>query len=151
MSVRPAQEKDCDAMAAIHRTCLPQDWRAEALHAWLEHPTYRIWVAEKDGAIAGYLVAQVMPPEAEVVTIAIDEPYRRQGLAQQLMQVLIQTKGVHVCRLDVSDTNQAAQQLYARLGFVKTGLRPDYYADGDAAVVMQWGDDAAVQEKRCKS
>jgi ribosomal protein S18 acetylase RimI-like enzyme len=59
---------------------------------------------------------------------------RGKGVARAVMELLVAdagTAGVELLTLDCRGNNHAAQRLYASLGFVVTGRRPDAIAVGD--------------------
>jgi ribosomal-protein-alanine N-acetyltransferase len=100
-------------------------------------------VAEEMGKVAGFTVASLMPPQAELEIIAVDARLQRRGLARRLFAELAATlvlAGVREVILEVRASNQAALGLYRRLGFVETGRRTRYYqAPAEDAVLMRLG------------
>jgi len=71
-------------------------------------------------------------PEAEVYRIVVHEQCRRQGVGRMLMShalEVIQLPGVQHCSLECRESNQAALQLYAGMGFISRGRRKNYYRD----------------------
>jgi ribosomal-protein-alanine N-acetyltransferase len=95
------------------------------------------------GKVAGLAVASLIPPQAELETIAIDTHFQRCGLARGLFAELagkLRLAGVTEVILEVRASNEPALRLYRRLGFVETGRRPGYYqAPEDDAVLMRLG------------
>ncbi|MBE9475674.1 MAG: GNAT family N-acetyltransferase [Proteobacteria bacterium] len=76
-------------------------------------------------------MGRVAGPEVELLTIAVDPDYRRQGLAHDLMrdfEQMAKENGARDAFLEVAENNIAAIGLYQRRGFTQTGLRKDYYA-----------------------
>ncbi len=92
------------------------------------------------GVVAGFAVAWLTPPEAELETIAVAAGFQRRGLARQLFQALagaLRQERVSVTLLEVRASNTQAQALYRALGFEVAGRRPRYYADPvEDAVLM---------------
>jgi ribosomal-protein-alanine N-acetyltransferase len=92
------------------------------------------------GAILGFAVVSLQPPQAELETIAVAPESQRLGLGQRLFQALtteLNASGVDDVLLEVRASNQSALAFYQALGFVKTRLRPGYYADPiEDAVIM---------------
>lgn len=89
-------------------------------------------VAEIDGKVTGFAVANVVEPEAELETIAVAEAWQRRGVAKALWAALaaeLKQAGADVTLLEVRASNGEALALYGRLGFVETGRRKAYYAD----------------------
>ena len=90
--------------------------------------------------VAGYLVATLMPPEAELQNLATAHAHQRGGIARALMVELIETcraRGVDELRLEVRVSNAPAQGLYRTLGFRLVGLRRGYYkSPTEDAIVM---------------
>ncbi|SPE20856.1 Ribosomal-protein-alanine acetyltransferase [Candidatus Sulfotelmatomonas gaucii] len=89
----------------------------------------------------GFTIAHVLPPQAELETIAVDAAYQRRDLGRRLFDALaseLQAAGVHEVVLEVRASNHAALGFYRSLGFGKTGLRRGYYTDPvDDAVLMK--------------
>jgi len=76
-----------------------------------------------------------------VTSLAVLEPYRRQGLAQDLMKQLhLHLSGcydVDAVGLHVRQSNTAAGRLYERFGYEQCERIPAYYQDGEDAYVMK--------------
>jgi [ribosomal protein S18]-alanine N-acetyltransferase len=97
---------------------------------------YPCMVAEIGGSVAGFLVARNIPPEHEILNVAVAPEYRRQGVATTLLRLQLQKEGTHF--LEVRESNVAAQKLYRKLGFVEVGRRPKYYQlPTETAIVMR--------------
>jgi ribosomal-protein-alanine N-acetyltransferase len=100
-------------------------------------------VTEEGGKVAGFAVASLMPPQAELEIIAVDAQVQRRGLARRLFAELadkLRLAGVTEIILEVRACNQPALVLYRQLGFAETGRRPCYYqAPVDDAVLMRLG------------
>jgi ribosomal-protein-alanine N-acetyltransferase len=97
-------------------------------------------VAVRDGEVAGYLVASLLPPEGELQNLATAHAHQRGGIARALMLELLaicRAREVEELRLEVRVSNAAAQNLYRSLGFRLVGLRRGYYkAPVEDAILM---------------
>jgi [ribosomal protein S18]-alanine N-acetyltransferase len=97
-------------------------------------------VAAAPEQIAGFVGLWFMVDEAHVVTIAVAETYRRQGLGEMLLIAAIelaQHREQEVVTLECRVSNAAALALYEKYGFRQVGLRKRYYTDNneDAAIM----------------
>jgi tRNA threonylcarbamoyladenosine biosynthesis protein TsaB len=94
-----------------------------------------------EAGMTGFLVARLLPPQAELEIIAVNHRFQRRGLARKLFEELtyqLGQAGVTEVVLEVRASNQAALAFYRVQGFVETGRRPRYYADPvDDAVLMR--------------
>jgi len=95
----------------------------------------------QDGEVAGFVIARLTPPEAELESIGVAAVLQRRGVGRRLMEALIERlKQPRVERLylELRVSNAPALVFYRSLGFVETGRRPDYYADPkEDAVLME--------------
>jgi ribosomal protein S18 acetylase RimI-like enzyme len=92
----------------------------------------RVAIDPGTGKVAAVAVASLLPPQAELETIAVAPEARRRGLARLLYAALAQelkSKQVTEVILEVRASNHPALALYLQLGFVETARRLRYYAD----------------------
>jgi len=98
-------------------------------------------VAARSEEVEGFVVASLLPPQAELESIAVAAGSQRRGLGRMLFDALLRelrTGGVLEITLEVRASNDAALAFYRRAGFVQTGARPAYYADPvEDAVLMR--------------
>lgn len=95
---------------------------------------------------AGFALGRVILDEAELLTIAVDPKAQRQGMGSRLMRGFMHSchaRGVERVILEVAEPNVAAQVLYGRFGFSRSGLRKAYYR-----LVNGGHTDAIVMEHR---
>lgn len=102
---------------------------------------WRLTVREKQhDMIAGFLVARNLVGEAEILRLAVDEHYQRQGLGSRLLNHflgILAKKKITSCHLELRSANHKARKLYEKSDFVMTGLRKKYYTDpADDAILM---------------
>ncbi|WP_298125942.1 ribosomal protein S18-alanine N-acetyltransferase [Brevundimonas sp.] len=125
-----ARAPDAGRLAALHAEAFATPWTAEDLAALAMRPG-AVLEAESDG----FVLLQGVGDEAEVLTLAVRPAARRQGVGGRLMRrALARATEAGVARvfLEVAEDNDAAQALYARLGFAATGRRRAYYDRGAA-------------------
>ncbi|HST74587.1 MAG TPA: GNAT family N-acetyltransferase [Acetobacteraceae bacterium] len=137
-AIVPATPVHAVMLAIIHASAFPEDeaWGPEAIALSLELPgAFGLFSAG-----AGMILARAAGGEAEVLTLAVAEPARRQGVAGTLLDAAMAeaaARGAVAMFLEVSTRNEAARALYARAGFVEVGRRARYYADGADALVLR--------------
>jgi ribosomal-protein-alanine N-acetyltransferase len=96
------------------------------------HERFALIAETVDGKIAGFVIAGLVPPQAELETIAVATELQRHGIASRLIRELmgeLQERHITEVMLEVRDSNHAARALYRSLGFVETCRRRGYYAD----------------------
>lgn len=99
------------------------------------------WVTERDGKIIAYISAYIEEDNGYIASIAVAPNERRKGIAQAMIEKLIEflkavpkIKGVS---LHVRPSNQNAIALYKKLQFVPVRLIPDYYHDKETGIEMK--------------
>ena len=82
------------------------------------------------GQVIGYVGSQTVLGETDMMNIAVQPDYRKQGVAQMLISELIAqlaTNDVKCLTLEVRVSNDPAISLYHKMGFEQVGRRPNYY------------------------
>ena len=96
-------------------------------------------VSLEAGAGTGFAIARLLPPEAELETIAVARGSQRQGIGRRLFAALaaeLEAWNVTEVVLEVRASNLPAIGLYRKLGFLETGLRKGYYVDPTEDAVL---------------
>lgn len=140
LTIRPMTEQDLDAVLAIEQVSFRTPWRREHFLHEIAAPHSFPLVATVNGAVAGYICLASLFEEAQILDIAVAPDERGRGIALMLMNrgiSIAREKGAEVLLLEVRASNTAAITLYEKLGFVRTGVRPGYYGEGEDAVLME--------------
>jgi ribosomal-protein-alanine N-acetyltransferase len=93
----------------------------------------------EDGMPLGFLIASLVPPEAELETIAVHQTAQRQGIGRLLMDALceeLRNRKMTKVVLGVRASNLPAIRLYRTNGFQEVGRRPSYYADPEEDALL---------------
>jgi ribosomal-protein-alanine N-acetyltransferase len=108
-----------------------EPWSARTFWSELGQVETRHYVvAVQDDRVVGYAGLCDYPDEAWVQTMAVQPSVQGQGVGTRLLQDLLdeaQRRHHRTVALEVRADNPTAQRLYARHGFVQTGLRRGYY------------------------
>ena len=119
-------------VAALEKLCFSAPWSENSVAGELNNPL-SLWLVAMDGdCLAGYVGSQSVMGETDMMNIAVDPNYRRQGIAAALVEELVRqlkAKGNYCLTLEVRASNDAAIKLYEKLGFSQIGRRPNYYRD----------------------
>jgi ribosomal-protein-alanine N-acetyltransferase len=139
LAIAPVQGRDLDAIHRIERDSFPVPWRRFFFENELTAERRFNLVAKRDGVVVGYLFAMWIFDEMHVNKIAVDGKARRMGVAEALMAecfAFARMNDIKSISLEVRKSNVGAQSFYRHLDFESAYIRPRYYPDGEAAVVM---------------
>jgi ribosomal-protein-alanine N-acetyltransferase len=120
------------------------DWPSTAYLSALDPQTEPRRIAlvaaeTESGAVAGFLVAGLLAPQAELETIAVAAERQGRGVGGRLFAAMVEElarEQVTEVILEVRVSNHAALGFYRALGFVEAGRRPRYYADPEEDAVL---------------
>ncbi len=98
--------------------------------------------------VLGFAGFWIMAEEAHIISIAVMEAYRHQGIGELMLVHAIELAmemGARFVTLEVRLSNTTAQNLYRKYGFSQMGIRKGYYTDNrEDAVIMSTGSIASV-------
>lgn len=132
--VRSADAEALSALAVQVGLCLQveSDLAQEATEFWLAE-------REEEPRVLGFALGAVVADELEVSDVGVRPEVRERGLGSLLLAKLLEqaaARGAQRAFLEVRASNQAAQALYRKFGFVRVGERRAYYADGEDAWLL---------------
>ena len=146
----PMTAEHIPQIAALERACFSRPWSEESLQGELWNDSAVIIVAEgEDGSVLGYAGLQTVLDEGYINNVAVDEKYRRQGIADELIAAFVRFGHAKLAflTLEVRASNAPAIALYAKHGFAEVGRRKNYYDDPkeDALLMtLTFADEAGV-------
>ncbi len=124
--------EDIAEVAALEKRCFSMPWEERQFLLAFEQNVFSVFGLRRSGVLVAYVAVYHTPYELEVLNIATHPEYRRQGLAQRLLGLILSigTKmGIENAVLEVRRSNAPAIALYEGFGFVQCGVRRHYYAD----------------------
>ncbi|MGZ4810755.1 MAG: ribosomal protein S18-alanine N-acetyltransferase [Thermoanaerobaculia bacterium] len=139
VEVRAAAAGDVEAITALEQRAFVAPWRREFFDSEILSDGRFNLVARRGDALLGYLFAMWFFDEMHINKIAVAEDARRHGIASMLMERCVafaKANGIRMISLEVRKSNTSAQEFYRYLEFRTAYIRPRYYPDGEAAVVM---------------
>ena len=141
MILRAWEEKDGDTIAEMEKRCFPQNaWTKGMLSELLDSPYEWAVLAEEGGQVCGYACLFTLFETADLMNIAVDEPFRGRGIACRLIEALHEKAkelGAERVMLEVRVSNAPAIALYQKYGYEKIAVRKNYYGNGEDADIMQ--------------
>jgi ribosomal-protein-alanine N-acetyltransferase len=149
--VRGFRSDDLNRVMDINVETLPENYSTFFYRDLYRRFPETFLVAEADGAIQGYMMCRIerglsklksLRParQCHVVSIAVREPYRRRGIASEILKTAMKNANENYsateCFLEVRVSNDPAILMYEKLGFEKVKRKYGYYIDGEDAWVM---------------
>ena len=126
----PMTEAHVARVAALEQVCFSDPWSENSVRSELDNPLSTWLVALEGETVLGYVGSQTVLDEADIMNVAVAPEHRRQGVARLLLERLeqaLRSRNVHSLTLEVRASNEPAKALYASLGYVPVGRRPNYY------------------------
>jgi ribosomal-protein-alanine N-acetyltransferase len=142
-TLREMTWRDIPALTALEPLLFADDaWSEQTWWAELAGRPRRCYVVgERSGTVVGYAGIDCGGEVADVMTIAVAERARGQGLGSALMRWLVaqaRRTGAEYLMLEVRADNTVAQRLYGAAGFSRLAVRRKYYQPGDVdALIMR--------------
>ena len=143
LASRPMVEADLEQVLAIEQASFGTPWRAAH---FLHELRNNRWAINRVGELAGEVIAYAclwcIHEELKINNIAVRGDLRGRGVGRWLLRAVLQAgldRRCEVASLEVRPSNDVARRLYASHGFVEVGRRPNYYAEGEDAILMTLG------------
>lgn len=133
------KEDDLPAIMALEAACFVQPWTQGNFLGELRRKVTVPIGLRCEGMLVAQCFFWLLAPEIHLLNVAVAPRFRGRGLARRLLTVMLamgRKAGVDCVFLEARAGNTAAIKLYQSLGFETAGKRPDYYEDGEDALMM---------------
>ena len=143
--IHKMKREHLEQVIKIEKASFPTPWTSSMflceLNSSISFPFVAVKEEKQDSFVLSYIVFWLFKGEVQILNLATHPDFRRLGVAYSLLNFTLDfthKKGGTCYFLDVRKGNQAALNLYQRVGFTPAGIRRDYYADtGEDALVMR--------------
>ena len=139
--IRKMQPEDLAEVCKIEKDNFSLPWSEKSFLESMEREDTVFLVALEDEKVVGYIGCYCIAGAGEITNVAVKASHRRKGIGGKLLQKLYE-EGVALDTreyfLEVRESNEAAIGLYLRQGFVKEGIRKNFYEKPVENAVIMW-------------
>ena len=139
MQTSTLKKEHLDQIDAIEKASFSSPWSKQSYLDEISNPLAHYLVVEDSSCVLAYGGFWKILNEGHITNVAVAPDKRKNGIGSYLLKELInlaKTQEITSLTLEVRASNVAAQALYKKFGFTSCGLRPGYYPDGEAAMIM---------------
>lgn len=125
-----AELRHIEQLEQIEQACFSMPWTREQLESQLPDSCHVFIAAESGEAVLGYVGMMYIIDEGYISNVAVAPEYRRQGIADALIDELTRRAAalnLAFVTLEARQSNSPAIALYKKHGFVPVGVRKNYY------------------------
>lgn len=138
--IRKMRPEDLPEVCVIEKDNFSLPWSEDSFLESLEKDYTVFLVALIEKEIAGYVGCYCVAGTGEITNVAVKASHRRKGIGGMLLEKLYEEGSALDTSeyfLEVRESNEAAIALYSRQGFVKEGIRKNFYEQPvENAVIM---------------
>ena len=140
--LRDYRASDFETLWRIDQECFPPElaYSRTELGGYIRRRSSVTVVAELEGEIAGYIVAERGGRKVgHIITLDVRQPARRTGLGSKLMAAAeerLRAMGCSSVLLEVAVDNATAIAFYHRHGYATLATIPHYYNDRTDALLL---------------
>lgn len=142
MVVRSYKEEDLGGIQQLlHGVPSPTGRMYDAKEMIREHRRDDIYVAEMEGQVVGFAIAAFndwnWTAYLDFTLVGMD--HLRRGIGTALLEAVVKSmaaKGARFIYTETGEPNTGGLCFYIQNGFVPTGVIPDYYREGEDAIIL---------------
>lgn len=129
-----------EKLSALDRKCVSNEgWSADSFRSEVQKDNGIVLCFVDGDNIIALLSGYFAEGEGDITSVAVDENFRRMGLAKKLITEFIKIlpENTENIFLEVRENNVPAINLYKKCGFEKLSIRKNFYSNpAENAVVM---------------
>ena len=139
--IRKMQAEDLPEVCEIEKDNFSLPWSEKSFKDSMGRNDTVFLVALADGEVAGYIGCYCIAGTGEITNVAVKASHHRNGICGKLLERLYQEGAAFDTQeffLEVRESNETAIGLYSRQGFVKEGIRKNFYEMPVENALIMW-------------
>ena len=141
IEILPFSEEMLDSVVTIEKLSFSEPWSKASFESALSLKFQSSFAASAGGKIIGYICLMHIFDEGEVLNLAVDPHYRKQGIGDLVLSYSIdffEKNNIQRITLEVRESNIPAKTLYTKRGFTPIAVRKGYYSSPrEDGIVME--------------
>lgn len=136
---RLMEKKDVPSVFKVDQECFKHHWTEKSYEDESNNLLAHYIVAEHEEEIIGFGGFWSVIDEAQITNIGVSKAFRKQGIGQKILEKMIKLAAENGClgmTLEVREDNIPALVLYEGNGFIREGLRKNYYDHKINGIIM---------------
>ncbi len=138
----PMTLQDISQVYEIEKENFSQPWSKHSFVNEIQENKKAIYIiAKKDTLVYGYAGLWKIDKEGYITNISVKKNMQHKGIGSALVRYLIEVgikKGIEAFTLEVRKSNLPAIKMYEKLGFIKEGIRKNYYSRPKEDAWIMW-------------
>lgn len=134
------KEEDLSEVMKIENKSFYAPWSLKTFLYELKDNPYSLYLtAYQDSNLIGYAGGWLLTDRFHITNLAVDEDYRKKGVATALTEEIIKRagkRGISFITLEVRVSNRTAINLYRKLGFYKKDFFRGYYTNNNEDALL---------------
>ncbi len=153
ITIRPMRASDIETVAKLQRESFSkvETWSPQSYVTELANRSAAYLVAVYEERVVGFGGIWTVMDEVHITILGVSLAYRGNRIGDLLLSELLIASwdmGATRATLEVRETNEAAQKLYEKYGFVHVAIRKAYYSDNGENADILWINDMLACEWR---
>lgn len=153
IEIRNMRASDIETVAKIQRESFSkvETWSPQSYLTELSNASAAYRVAVHNDKVVGFGGIWTVMDEVHITILGVALSHRANRIGDLLLsELLIASWGMGATRatLEVRETNDAAQGLYAKYGFLHVAIRKAYYSDNGENADILWINDMTSEQWR---
>ena len=132
MNIIPLCEEWLPKVVELERSCFSKPWTEQSFRDVMADPLFSFRLAVEGDSLLGYGGVYYAGDEANVTDIAVAKEHRGRGIGTALIRDILneaKERGAERAFLEVRVGNAPAIHIYEKCGFVRKGVRRNFYTD----------------------
>ncbi|MCP1103254.1 ribosomal-protein-alanine acetyltransferase [Aequitasia blattaphilus] len=137
--IREPGEKELVSICDMEKVSFSDAWSLKGIEDTSKRKEALILAAYDEEKIIGYVIAYFGGDEGEIMRLCVKDEYRRKKVASQLLLSLeskAEDREIRKIFLEVRESNEEGISFYTDYGFLKDGLRLNFYDNPKEAAIL---------------
>jgi ribosomal-protein-alanine acetyltransferase len=135
--IKRASSSDISTLVGISQRSFESPWSVASFEAEFMKDYSHTYLFVRDRMPVAYLIVWVIKDEGEIVMLAVDKGWRKNGIGSFLLKKVMDSyPDVKSWNIEVDQKNTIAIHVYEKFSFKKTRTIANYYGAGKDAIQM---------------